>query len=152
MAGNSTVDAKPAALHLNNARPHARSTPNQQDNAFQAPQAGGYSYPNPYMMLQVPLFYPGQGLPNAGYPYPAYMPTNSTNMAIPTMNLIAKPLTDCPDIIQWFCYLDEHKDQSKDGIQFSQYGILLKNKGFLRISQLMLDFFTLKDLQDWAQH
>ena len=32
---------------------------------------------------------------------------------------------------------------------FAPYGVKLKAKGFLRISQLTLEFIQLKDLQEW---
>jgi len=48
-----------------------------------------------------------------------------------------------------FRFLDEHEERRKDGIGFAAFGDMLKNKGFLRITQLTLDFITLKDLQDW---
>ena len=53
------------------------------------------------------------------------------------------------DIVQWFCYLDKDDRQNQDGIIFSPYGINLKAKGFIRLSQLTLEFFKLSDLQDW---
>jgi hypothetical protein len=54
-----------------------------------------------------------------------------------------------PDVVRWFQYLDEHEQRSKDGIQFSPYGIVLRDKGFLRVNQLTLDFLKLTDLQEW---
>jgi len=52
-------------------------------------------------------------------------------------------------VTRWFHFLDEHEERRKDGIGFAAFGDVLKNKGFLRITQLTLDFITLKDLQDW---
>jgi hypothetical protein len=39
--------------------------------------------------------------------------------------------------------------RNKDDIVFAPYGDVLKKKGFIRITQLTLDFFSLKDLQEW---
>jgi len=56
---------------------------------------------------------------------------------------------DYPDIITWCQYLDNHKGRNQDGIVFAPFGALLKNKGFIRITQLTSDFVGLKDLQEW---
>ncbi len=54
-----------------------------------------------------------------------------------------------PDIVAWFSYLDQHEERNKDGIIFAPYGVTLKSKGFLRISQLTSEYIQLKDLQEW---
>jgi hypothetical protein len=53
-----------------------------------------------------------------------------------------------PDIVFWLHYLDEHLDRN-DGIQFSQYPEMLKEHGFICVSQLSADFVTPRDLADW---
>lgn len=53
-----------------------------------------------------------------------------------------------PEIIQWFCYLDDYNNQNKDNITFSLYGTVLQSIGFIHISQLP-DFIALKDLKEW---
>ena len=45
--------------------------------------------------------------------------------------------------------LDTNEERNKDGIVFAPYGATLKEKGFFCLSQLTLDIFTLKDLQEW---
>lgn len=57
------------------------------------------------------------------------------------------PLSDVPDILQWFRYLDKHEEHNKDGITFSEYGPILRGKGFVWIFQLTVDDFTYQDLQ-----
>jgi hypothetical protein len=157
MAGNSTVDTKPHSLHLHEARPHARSAPqptgpqptfeNAAASGFQFPFSSGFNYSNPFMMppMPMPMFY-NQGLgqnPIGSHPFlgPQYPPipqaTNSCRQV------------EYPEVTRWFRFLDEHEERRKDGISFAPFGDMLKNKGFVRITQLTLDFITLKDLQDW---
>jgi hypothetical protein len=153
MAGNSTIDVKPVGLHLHEARSCALTTPNHlsnQENHF--PMNCGY--PSPYMMPHMPPFYypPGQGLPGNSYPFPAYP---SPAAMLPNPNPIIPQVRkssgsiEYPYIICWFHFLDKHKEHSKDGIIFSPFSAVLKDKGFLWIMQLTLEFFTLKDLQEW---
>ncbi len=157
MAGNSTVDTKPHSLHLHEARPHARSAPwsspqptfeNAAASGFQYPFSSGFNYPNPFMMppMPMPMFYnqgPGQNL-GTSHPFlgPQYL-------SIPQATNSCPSAVEYPEVTRWFHFLDEHEERRKDGIGFAAFGDVLKNKGFLRITQLTLDFITLKDLQDW---
>jgi hypothetical protein len=103
---------------------------------------------NPFMFPPPQFYYPGQALPFGQYP-PTSTPLpipDKTN--VPVKNAVPG-LHEYPEVTRWFQFLDEHAERSKDGIHFAQYGAVLKGKGFLRIKQLTLDFFTLKDLQDW---
>ncbi|KAI6012011.1 hypothetical protein BKA83DRAFT_104934, partial [Pisolithus microcarpus] len=59
------------------------------------------------------------------------------------------PITDIPDIVSWFAFLDHHEQHNQDGLTFAPYGPILRAKGFLHLSQLTLDFFGLSDLQTW---
>lgn len=164
MEGNSTIEEKPATLSLHTVRPSSRaSTPRPPD------QMG---FPGPYTMAPGMYGYP-QGpipMPMWGYPGPGGMPvppqlagqyfgtqppmmnaathTMSTSASATTSESNATPVI-IPDVVAWFAYLDRHEERSKDGIVFAPYGVRLKAKGFLRISQLTLDFIQLKDLQDW---
>ncbi|KAI6116111.1 P-loop containing nucleoside triphosphate hydrolase protein [Pisolithus sp. B1] len=67
--------------------------------------------------------------------------------ALPSDPSASEP--EIPDIISWLAYLDQHKQRNKDGIIFSQFGPVLQKMGFVRISQLSLDFIKLPDLQEW---
>ena len=162
LEGNSSIEEKPATLSLHNVRPSSRaSTPRPPD-----PMA----FPGPYTMA--PGMYGQYGYPQGSVPmpmwgYPGGMPpplagqyfgTQPPMMnATHTMSAFASATTSesnatpviIPDVVAWFTYLDQHEERSKDGIAFAPYGIKLKAKGFLRISQLTLDFIQLKDLQDW---
>jgi hypothetical protein len=80
-------------------------------------------------------------------PMPFHAPLTTHTMQGGPSN--KKSLHDYPDIITWCQYLDSHKGRNQDGIIFAQFGALLKNKGFVRITQLTLDFVGLKDLQGW---
>ena len=64
------------------------------------------------------------------------------------LNCLGAVRVKYPDIVYWLHYLDEHPDRS-DGIQFSQYTEILKEHGFIRVSQLSADFVTPRDLADW---
>lgn len=46
-------------------------------------------------------------------------------------------VSDIPDMIAWFKYLDRHEQRNKDGIVFAPFGEVLRAKGFVRLSQLM---------------
>jgi len=59
------------------------------------------------------------------------------------------PTIEFPSVDEWFSYLDQHGERNQDGISFSLYGAVLKTKGFLRLSHLTTDFFTIADLQQW---
>jgi hypothetical protein len=104
--------------------------------------AGGYGYPNQFMMPPMPPYYPHTG-GHQFMPYPPF-PTSNAQAA-------STPITavDYPEVTRWFRFLDEHDHRNKDGIIFAPYGAILKGKGFLRITQLTLDFVALKDLQEW---
>jgi hypothetical protein len=121
------------------------------ENPLQAPHANYAGYANPFMMAPMPpaFYYPGQSIPGHGYQFPQFSPP--ANAAAPMTNQVAKApdTVEYPDVVHWFRFLDGHEVRRKDGIEFSPYGVLLKSKGFLRITQLTLDFFTLKDLQEW---
>jgi hypothetical protein len=90
-----------------------------------------------------PFYYPGaaQPGPGGGYQFPP------TQAAPATIQAVAPH--SAPDVTSWFCSLDKHSQRNGDGIYFSPYGEILKNKGFIRITQLTLDFVSLKDLQEW---
>jgi hypothetical protein len=100
---------------------------------------------------------PPWGLPGNQGQYEA-MATASNMVAGPSeltesQSQVSRPTPsasiEIPGIVQWFCYLDKDERRNKDGIIFSPFGINLKGKGFIRLSQLTLDFFKLSDLQDW---
>lgn len=151
MEGNTTIEEleKPATLGLHTVRPSSRaSTPWPPDQmGFPGPYTMApsmYGYPhNPVPMSM--WGYPGPGgmavpLPLAGQYFGMQPPTmNSTH----TMSTSASMTTSesnttpviIPDVVAWFAYLDRHNERSKDGIVFTPYGVTLKAKGFLRISQ-----------------
>jgi hypothetical protein len=118
---------------------------------------GMYGYPQGPIPMPMPVWgYPG-GMPPppAGQYFGTQLPmmmnsahTMSTSASATTSESNATPVI-IPDVVAWFAYLDQHEERSKDGIVFAPYGVRLKAKGFLRISQLTLDFIQLKDLQDW---
>ena len=162
MEGNTTIEEKPATLYLHTVRPSSRATmprpPEQM--GFPGPYtmaAGMYGqYGYPQGPIPMPMWnYPGSMPPPlAGHYFGTQPPminsthTMSTTASTTTPESNTTPVI-IPDVIDWFAYLDQHEERSKDGIVFAPYGVRLKAKGFLRISQLTLDFIQLKDLQDW---
>ncbi|KAI6102103.1 hypothetical protein F5141DRAFT_1241828 [Pisolithus sp. B1] len=104
------------------------------------------SYPPPIFVLPpwAPLGFQGGNYapmrPNEIAPHTSYN-------ALPSNLSASEP--EIPDIISWLAYLDQHKQRNKDGIIFSQFRPVLQKMGFIRISQLSLDFIKLPDLQEW---
>jgi hypothetical protein len=97
------------------------------------------------------FIYPGQGMPlmpNMG----SMMPATTYGAAVPVgaVPAVSRPTSiKYPDLVYWFSSLDTNEERNKDGIIFTPYGFILRDKGFLRLSQLTLDIVTLKDLQEW---
>jgi hypothetical protein len=160
MEGNTTIEEKPATLYLHTVRPSSRaSTPRPPDQmGFPGPYTmapGMYGYP------QGPVAMPMWGYPGGMPPPNQYFGSQPPPMmnAMQTMSTTGStwattPKSDTtpvtiPDVVAWFAYLDQHEERNKDDIVFAPFGVRLKAKGFLRISQLTLDFIQLKDLQDW---
>ena len=106
--------------------------------AFATPHLMGSYYP-PY----------SQPAPNPmpGLPFHPLIPHAATASHVRTSN--EKSPQDYPDIITWCQYLDTHKGRNQDGIVFMPFAAVLKNKGFIRITQLTLDYISLEDLQRW---
>jgi hypothetical protein len=114
------------------------------------PVSPGYNFPGQFAMPQMhPFFiYPGtQAMQNTGFLHAAYGATAPP--AMPVGNVQPPINLKYPDLVYWFTSLDTNEERNKDGIVFKPYGPILKDKGFLRLSQLTLDFFTLRDLQGW---
>lgn len=155
MAKNADIETKPPLLRLHDARPRRRSTPNPQptyEAGFQFPFPGGFNYANPYTMppMPMPILYNQALGQNPGshpflaqqYPVPGLVPSTQP------INFRSTSI-EYPEVTRWFRFLDAHEERNKDGIHFAPYGEVLKHKGFLRITQLTLDFIKLQDLQAW---
>lgn len=82
------------------------------------------------------------------YPQPAAPPSRSSSTSH-TVLVAEKSPQDYPDIITWCQYLDSHDDRNQDGVVFEPFGTILKQKGFVRITQLISSFVHIKDLQNW---
>jgi hypothetical protein len=78
IAGNSTIDVKPASLLLHEARPRSHVRPIAQDMTSQVPLP---YHMNQFMMPQM-VFYGGQGPTNGGYVYPMSLPTMVMTMLV----------------------------------------------------------------------
>ena len=141
------IEEKPATLSLHTVRPSSQASmprlPDQMGFPGLYPIAQGmYGYPQ----APVPLWgYPG--IPPLGQ-YSGTQPPMMTQATSASSSTNITPVT-MPDVVAWFTYLDWHEECNKDGIVFAPYGVRLKAKGFLCISQLTLDFIQLRDLQDW---
>ena len=138
MDENTTVDQKPSSLRLVEARPRTRSTrtqvtqpaPTQTDLSF----SGGYGYPPPYPYWGLPGYQGGNGTFYPPGPAPSPNPSASNDHDI--------------EIISWLSYLDRHERRNKDGLWFSTYGPTLKDKGFIRVSQLVCKYVEPSVLQE----
>ena len=54
-----------------------------------------------------------------------------------------------PDLTTWCEYLDLHADRNQDSIVFVPLGAMLKQKGFVRITQLTSVYVDVSSLQNW---
>ncbi|KAG6377588.1 hypothetical protein JVT61DRAFT_13029 [Boletus reticuloceps] len=165
MEGRASIDEKPVSLVLENA-PRTRSSSNQQSNVpmgqpgFPGPVGYGYpGYPPPIFVLPqwgvgpqgtgslgLPPSSQGTGLPGqlsaqSGLSVP--VPQNTTRSVSPAL---LKPV---PELIEWFSYLDTHGGRNQDGIVYSQFGPVLKAKGFYRLNHISRKYIQLSDLQEW---
>ncbi|KAG6378225.1 hypothetical protein JVT61DRAFT_13924 [Boletus reticuloceps] len=165
MEGRASIDEKPVSLVLENA-PRTRSSSNQQSNVpmgqpgFPGPVGYGYpGYPPPIFVLpqwgvgpqgtgslELPPSSQGTGLPGqlsaqSGLSVP--VPQNTTRSVSPAL---LKPV---PELIEWFSYLDTHGGRNQDGIVYSQFGPVLKAKGFYRLNHISRKYIQLSDLQEW---
>jgi hypothetical protein len=124
-----TVDIKPHGLALQTARPRSRrvpGNPKEDETATGVPHGCHYQAP-PTMNPQ--YYYP---------PQPA-----------PIMPEIDSRHVEFPDIISWCKYLDSHTGRNRDGIQFTPFGEILKDKGFVRLSLIDNQLFSPQDLAGW---
>ena len=152
MSGNATVDIKPPTLLLHEVRPRTRHGPAMPHENSTQPINPGFNFPGQFAMPQMshPFFiYPGgpsQSVQNMGF---MPMPHGAAAAAPFKLAGVTQPPIKYPDLIHWFASLDANEERNKDGIIFAPFGAILKDKGFLRLCQLTLDIFTLKDLQEW---
>lgn len=160
MSGNATIDTKPPLLFLHDVRPRTRRGPTiphenntQQINpGFNFPNHG-FNFPGHFAMPQMPLFvYPGHNVQSVQNSM-SFLPAAAYGAAAPavpvgSLGTAQRPIK-YPSLIDWFASLDTNEERNKDGIVFAPYGAVLKDKGFLRLSQLSLELFTLKDLEEW---
>ncbi|KAI9566566.1 hypothetical protein HD554DRAFT_2274127 [Boletus coccyginus] len=152
MEGLAMIDEKPVRLALENA-PHARSSSNQQNGApmGQPSFPVGYRYPGcPPPIFVLPQWgagpqgtgLPGQLSAQSGLSAPTSQNVHSVS---PAPGLL-KPV---PDLIEWFSYLDTHGGRNKDRVVYSQFGPVLRAKGFYRLNHLSRKYIQLSELQDW---
>ncbi|KAI9572444.1 hypothetical protein HD554DRAFT_2036032 [Boletus coccyginus] len=52
-------------------------------------------------------------------------------------------------LIEWFSYLDTHGGRNKNGVVYSQFGPVLRAKGFSHLNHLSHKYIQLSDLEDW---
>ena len=58
-------------------------------------------------------------------------------------------ISEIPDIISWFKFLDRHDQRNKDGVTFAPFGDALKDRGFTRLSQLTPPVVQPSHLEEW---
>ncbi len=121
----ATIEEKPVTLYLHSARSSSRAT---------TPRPPG---PPDQLGYMGPVMPPGMyGYPQGPFPMPMW--------SYPGHGSGGMPLSG-----QHFGMQPQHEERNKDGIIFAPYGVTLKSKGFLRISQLTSEYIQLKDLQEW---
>ena len=54
-----------------------------------------------------------------------------------------------PLISNWLVHLDQHPERNQDGVVFVPFGSILKEKGFVRLSQLASKNVSISDLEVW---
>jgi hypothetical protein len=146
-----TIEEKPATLYLHSTRPSSRATTQHPPDQFgfmgSIMPPGMYGYPQD--PIAMPMWgYPGHG--SGGMPLPGQ--NFGMQLSMPTADRISTSnaaLIVIPDVVAWFSYLDQHEERNKDDIIFAPYGVTLKSKGPLRISQLTSEYIQLKDFQEW---
>ncbi|KAF9223323.1 hypothetical protein BS17DRAFT_880548 [Gyrodon lividus] len=125
--------------------------------------AGPYGYPPPVIVLPpwgIPGYQgAGQMFPSSPYDSLSGYPTRSPSPMPPSLHTCSpSPLpgpstsaqaAEIPGIISWFAHLDCREERKPDDPAFTQFGPILKDQGFLRLSQLSLEYFGLADLQKW---
>ncbi|KAH0831895.1 hypothetical protein J3R83DRAFT_12776 [Lanmaoa asiatica] len=103
-----------------------------------------------------PIFVlPPQWGPQGGTnPLPlSLQPPQSTGMS-GSAKLLAQPGLSAPallapELTKWLTYLDTHSRRNQDGIVYTDFGPVLKQRGFYRLHHLSRKYIQLLDLQDW---
>ena len=172
MEGRALIDEKPVSLTLDSA-PRTRSSPNQQSNMPMGqpgfpvgygypgyPTPSGYpSYPTPFFVLPPQWGVGPQGTGSSGLPssqgtgLPGQLSAQS-GLSVPTPQNTTRSISPAllkpvPELIEWFPYLDMHGGRNQDGIVYSQFGPILRAKGFYRLNHLSRKYIQLSDLQEW---
>jgi hypothetical protein len=53
------------------------------------------------------------------------------------------------EVKEWFTRLENHPTRNENGLKFSEYGTILANEGFRRITQLSRKFIAIAELREW---
>lgn len=140
------MDEKPIGVRLGDARSRSRATTVVPQMGYPGlPNAPPYGYFPPFFPLPWP--YP---MCNVGQFCPSAQPSqpHSHGLTIQSSAPLAS-ITDNPDIVSWFASLDHNEKRDTGGVSFAPFGHILREKGFLRLSQLTPKFVQLQDLQAW---
>ena len=78
---------------------------------------------------------------------PYYLPPQQPALAMPELE--TQRNIEYPLIASCLRYLDSHDGRNNDGVKFSDYGQILKAKGFVRLSQLNREYFSVQELASW---
>ena len=133
VAKRATAETKPPNLYLHQAHSRTRAaTPVAPDS-----EPGWHG--GPYSQSQ---FAPQQPAPCCHPQHQHLMPPQ------PEQPTSSHPI-EIPDVATWCRYLDAHAGWNNDGVVYTPYGPISKAKGFVRISQITTELFTVKDLAEW---
>ncbi|KAF8120014.1 hypothetical protein EV363DRAFT_1460284 [Boletus edulis] len=175
MEGRATINEKPVGLPTGNPKMHDSSRHGVGVQPLMPGNSGypaAYGYPPPPVIQVYPP--PGNGCGASGQCHHhdqlgagrsqsrsqsrSRSPHSEASQLTRTQHLTASdtshhssriPHASNPSITDWFTYLDRDAERNQDGVTFTPFGHLLKEKGFTRLSQLSHKYVGLSDLEDW---
>ena len=73
------------------------------------------------------------------------MPTSTSS----TLPVVQKSPQDYLDIVTWCQFFDSNSKQNQDRLKFKPYGVILKEKGFIHVIQLISTHVIVEKLHEW---
>ena len=86
-----------------------------------------------------------QNMPQSAWP----MPNANLNMPSTGSSASSSPGPGTLEVKEWFTRLENHPMRNEIGLKFSEYGTILANEGFRRITQLSRKFIAIAELWEW---
>ena len=178
MDGHATIDEKPVNLPTQTARQRTRGSSVQPIPQVPGPRnpaglgsgipglqglrfSGGYGYPSaPSINIVLPLWGETTALANRPQVTGAQQQSLLSDTAHPRAGMSSgsnfqsrstSPVAMAPILLisNWLVHLDQHPERNQDGVVFAPFGSILKEKGFVRLSQLACKHISISDLEVW---